>query len=84
MSATAVSTWSKLSETLGCGTVQAADVAKTLGCMRGKSEAAILDATVLPGGQSTLGVWGPKIDNKTLFADITARRARGDFVHKVS
>ena len=82
-SAASVTNWSNLSQKLGCGEIQAADITKTLECMRGKSTEAILDATTLPAGQSALGQWGPKVDNKTIFADTLARRNAGQFVHRV-
>ncbi|KAF1984985.1 alpha/beta-hydrolase [Aulographum hederae CBS 113979] len=77
--ASAVNNWSTLSVKLGCGRVTAADVGKTLGCMRSKSTEEVMQAT-LPKDSREARIWQPDYDGKTLFADTAARRARGDFI----
>jgi carboxylesterase type B len=81
---TAVTNWSNLSQKLGCGTVTAEDVTKTLACMRSKDVEAILNATVPSSSATAVGTWGPKYDAKTVFADTSAKAAKGDFIKVVS
>jgi hypothetical protein len=53
--------------------------------MRSKPLGQVLDATAPPrGGKSIMGSWGPKIDGKTVFADLTERGNKGKFIHAVS
>jgi cholinesterase len=81
---TAITNWSNLSQKLGCGAVSENDITKTLACMRAKPLEAVLNATV-PASQATaVGTWGPKIDDKIVFADTIARGTRGDFIKVVS
>ena len=81
----AINQWSTLSTTLGCGTVTAEDVSKSLSCMRSKSLTQVMDATAPPkGGNSNTLSWGPKIDDKTVFRDLTDRGNKGKFIHAVS
>lgn len=81
---TAASQWSSLSEKLGCGTVSAAEVGKTLSCMRAKPLKDVMEATAPAKGAQAMGSWGPKIDNKTVFEDLEARGNTGKFIHAVS
>jgi Carboxylesterase family len=83
----AVIQWSTLSEKLGCGAVTGEDVTKTLSCMRSKPVDAVLDATVPKSSAAAVGSsssWGPKYDAKTVFADTSAKAAKGDFIKAVS
>lgn len=76
--------WSDLSGALGCGPVASEEtVGKTLACMKKASTDAVLKATApsAPGG--SLGVWGPKIDGKTVFADLVERGKAGKFIKAV-
>jgi cholinesterase len=78
--------WSNLSEKLGCGAVTGVDVTKTLSCMRSKSVDAVLDATIPKSSAAAVGSstsWGPKLDDKTVFADTSAKGAKGDFIKAV-
>jgi hypothetical protein len=79
----AVTNWSGLSQKLGCGEVTAADVTKTLSCMRSKPASAVLDAAAPANSGQAMGVWGPKGDGKAIPMGIAARGAEGDFVHAV-
>jgi cholinesterase len=80
----AVSLWSSLSDKLGCGAVSEAEVGETLSCMRSKPLSAVMDATAPPkGGTTAMGTWGPKVDGKTVFADLADRGNKGKFIHAV-
>jgi cholinesterase len=82
--AAAASQWSALSDKLGCGTVTAQDIGKTLSCMKSKPLSVVMDATAPPkAGGSSLGSWGPKVDGKTVFADLTERGNTGKFIRAV-
>jgi cholinesterase len=81
--ATAVTRWSDLSQKLGCGPVADSNVSKTLACMRTKSIAAVMNATVPASSASAVGAWGPKVDDHIVFADTIARGTRGDFLKVV-
>lgn len=81
---TSESQWSSLSEKLGCGAVSAAEVDKTLSCMRAKPLKDIMEATAPAKGVQAMGSWGPKIDNKIVFEDLEARGNAGKFIHVVS
>ncbi|KAE9964228.1 hypothetical protein BLS_008530 [Venturia inaequalis] len=78
---TAVNQWSSLSEKLGCGPVSAAEVGKTLSCMRAKPLKDVMEATAPAKGVEGMGSWGPKIDNKIVFGDLEARGNAGKFIH---
>jgi cholinesterase len=81
----AVSTWSKLSQDVGCGPVSATEVTKTLACMKGKEVTKVLDATQPKTSGAALGSWGPKADDQTVMSDIGAVRApKGQFIKAVS
>jgi hypothetical protein len=71
--------WWSASSKLGCGSIEAG--AKSLECMKTKSVDAILAATK---SGPRVGAFGPSPDGKVVFADYNARRARGDFVKRVS
>jgi cholinesterase len=80
---TAASQWSSLSEKLGCGAVTAAEVGKTLSCMRSKPIKDVMEATAPSKGAQVMGSWGPKIDNKIVFEDLAERGNAGKFIHTV-
>jgi hypothetical protein len=82
-SITAANQWSKLSQKLGCETVTAQDVTKSLSCMRSKSLKEVMDATAPTPGAAAMGSWGPKIDGKTVFEDLADRGAKGKFIKAV-
>jgi cholinesterase len=82
--AAAFANWSKFSDKMGCGTVPANDITKSLPCMRSKSAAAVLDACAPVGGASSLGTWGPKFDSETVMPDTVDRGAKGNFIKVVS
>lgn len=43
-----------------------------------------MDATApAPGGGLQMGTWGPKIDNKIVFEDLTERGNKGQFIKVV-
>jgi cholinesterase len=77
-----VAAWSKLSQKLGCGAVETSDIKKSLKCMKGKSSDDVLKATA-SDSTAEIRQWGPKPDGKTVFGDIDARGARGNFVKVV-
>jgi cholinesterase len=79
----AITQWSNLSEKLGCSAISAEDVTKTLVCMRSKPLNGVMDATAPPKGGQSMGVWGPKIDGKTVFEDLADRGNKGRFIHAV-
>lgn len=81
---TPASQWSSLSEKLGCGPVSAAEVDKTLSCMRAKPLKDVMAATAPAKDAQAMGTWGPKTDNKIVFEDLEARGNTGKFVHAVS
>lgn len=81
---TAESQWSSLSEKLACGAVSASEVGKTLSCMRAKPLKDVMEATAPVKGAQAMGSWGPKIDNKILFADLVERGDAGKFIRAVS
>lgn len=71
--------WWSASLKLECGGFEAG--AKSLECMKTKSVDAILTATK---AGPRVGAFGPSPDGKVVFADYNARRAKGDFVKRVS
>jgi cholinesterase len=79
----AISQWSQLSQKLGCAAVTAQDVVKSLSCMRSKSLKEVMDATAPSAGAAAMGSWGPKVDGKTVFADLADRGAKGKFIKAV-
>jgi carboxylesterase type B len=80
----AATQWSALSEKLGCGAVAVQEVGKTISCMRSKPLSQVMDATAPPKGGKGMGSWGPKVDGKTVFADLAERGNKGKFIHAVS
>jgi cholinesterase len=81
----AVSTWSKLSQDVGCGPVSETEVTKTLSCMKGKDVSKVLDATQPKTSGAALASWGPKADDLTVMSNIGAERApKGQFIKAVS
>jgi cholinesterase len=80
----AINQWSTLSGSLGCGAISAEEVSKSLACMRSKPLSQVMDATAPPKTGKSMGSWGPKIDGKTVFADLAERGNKGKFIHAVS
>ena len=81
----AASTWSKLSQDVGCGPVSGTEVTKTLSCMKGKDVTKVLDATQPKTSGAALASWGPKADDHTVMSNIGAERApKGQFIKVVS
>jgi cholinesterase len=81
----AVSTWSKLSQDLGCGPVNSKEVTKTLSCMKSKDATKVLDATEPKTSGAALASWGPKADDHTVMSNISGERApKGQFIRAVS
>lgn len=72
--------WYAASESLGCGGEDDGD--STLECMREQSWEDILDS-IETRAVTPSGAFGPTVDNRTVFADVTRRREEGLFVQKV-
>nr|XP_023907898.1 cholinesterase-like [Quercus suber] len=76
--------WNNLTKTLGCGDSSTQSASNILTCMRDPAKVsmqALLNNTAAPRGQ-TLSVFGPTIDNKTVFANYTQQSLAGKFIHK--
>ena len=75
--------WYSASQSLGCGGVDAGE--STLACMQSKPWRAISDALTKRGVTPNTGAggFGPTVDGKVVFADVTKRRQTGRFIQKV-
>nr|POE82248.1 para-nitrobenzyl esterase [Quercus suber] len=76
--------WNNLTQTLGCGDSTTQSSEDVLACMRNPDKVsmqALLNKTAAPTGQ-ILAVFGPTIDNKTVFANYTQQSIEGKFIQK--
>jgi cholinesterase len=74
--------WYQASSGLGCGGAEAG--AKTVDCMRGKTNKEVNDQLAKMGSTALSNAFGPKADGKVVFADNGARGDRGDLAKVVS
>ncbi|PKS08110.1 hypothetical protein jhhlp_005385 [Lomentospora prolificans] len=74
--------WYAASQALGCGGAEAGEA--TLDCMREKPWQDIMEALEKRGVTPNLGQggFGPTVDEKVVFANVTDRRRNGEFIQK--
>ena len=80
--ASSTAVWESFSGILGCGnsSADAADLARSVDCVRSKPAAALVAASVqVPITTSALGTFAPTADGRTVFANYTALTAAGRF-----
>lgn len=76
------SAWYRASEGIGCGGAEAGEA--TLECMREKPWEDVLGAIETRGVTPDLdGGFGPTVDDKIVFSDVTKRKKSGSFIQKV-
>lgn len=79
---TSASRWHNVTATLGCGDATS-NPNTVLSCMRSKDWQEIQDAIpVSTGIAGTTGLFGPTIDNITVFSDYVTRSAAGNFIKR--
>ncbi|KAI6796835.1 cholinesterase [Hortaea werneckii] len=80
---TAADNWFEVAERVGCNS---SDNAQVLKCMRSDkvsmTDLITAENAGLSGLEAVLGVFGPTIDNKTVFSDYTALAQEGRFIRK--
>lgn len=80
--ATSASRWYNVTSTLGCGDANS-DPDTLLTCMRSKDWREIQDSIpVSTGIASVTGLFGPTIDNITVFGDYVTRSNAGNFIQR--
>ncbi|KAF1807813.1 alpha/beta-hydrolase [Eremomyces bilateralis CBS 781.70] len=75
--------WYKLSASLGCGGAEAGE--RTIACAQTKSMKEIQAAIPIPSGTGVsmiTGMFGPMVDNQTIFSDYYERAKAGNFIQR--
>jgi hypothetical protein len=81
---TALSRWSKFSETAGCGPVSAEADMKNMACLQAKPVEDVMRASKAYGVLGIAGMWKPQSDERTVYSNYKTRTASGNFIKAVS